>query len=31
MDPLDFRLLNYAETEPGSGRTFSIEGTARML
>lgn len=23
MDPLDFRLLNYAETEPGSGRPFS--------
>ena len=23
MDPLDFRLHNYAETEPGSGRPFS--------
>ncbi len=23
MDPLEFRLLNYAETEPGSGRPFS--------
>ena len=23
MDPLDFRLKNYAETEPGSGRPFS--------
>lgn len=23
MDPLDFRQLNYAETEPGSGRPFS--------
>jgi xanthine dehydrogenase YagR molybdenum-binding subunit len=23
MDPLDFRLANYAETEPGSGRPFS--------
>jgi xanthine dehydrogenase YagR molybdenum-binding subunit len=23
MDPLDFRLANYAETEPGTGRPFS--------
>lgn len=23
MDPLDFRLKNYAETEPGTGRPFS--------
>jgi xanthine dehydrogenase YagR molybdenum-binding subunit len=23
MDPLDFRLTNYAETEPGTGRPFS--------
>lgn len=23
MDPLDFRLANYAETEPGTGRSFS--------
>ncbi len=23
MDPLDFRLANYAETEPGSGRPYS--------
>lgn len=23
MDPLDFRLVNYAETEPGTGRPFS--------
>lgn len=23
MDPLDFRLLNYAQTEPGTGRPFS--------
>jgi xanthine dehydrogenase YagR molybdenum-binding subunit len=23
LDPLDFRLLNYAETEPGTGRPFS--------
>ncbi|CAM5770149.1 dehydrogenase [Labrys miyagiensis] len=23
MDPLDFRLANYAETEPGSGKPFS--------
>ena len=38
MDPLDFRLLNYAETEPGTGRPFSskalrecyAEGAARF-
>jgi len=23
MDPLEFRLKNYAETEPGTGRPFS--------
>ncbi len=23
MDPLEFRLMNYAETEPGTGRPFS--------
>lgn len=38
MDPLDFRLANYAETEPGTGRPFSskalrdcyIEGAKRF-
>jgi xanthine dehydrogenase YagR molybdenum-binding subunit len=26
MDPLDFRLTNYAETEPGTGRPYSSKG-----
>ncbi|MCJ8518636.1 xanthine dehydrogenase YagR molybdenum-binding subunit [Pseudorhizobium tarimense] len=38
MDPLDFRLKNYAETEPGTGRPFSskalrecyMEGAKRL-
>ena len=31
MDPLDFRLKNYAEVEPISGKPFSSKGLARML
>ena len=31
MDPLDFRLKNYAEVEPISGKPFSSKALARML
>ena len=31
MDPLEFRLLNYAETEPISGQAILFKGFARMF
>ena len=31
LDPLEFRLRNYAETEPGTGPPVLVEGAARLL
>ena len=31
LDPLEFRLRNYAETDPATGKTLLVQGAARML
>ena len=31
LDPLEFRLRNYAETDPATGKPVLVQGAARML